>query len=132
MQAAEVIGYIAAFLVLAAFYMQSMVALRCTAIASNIAFITYGWFGDLAPVLILHILLLPLNTLRLAEWYRCKADRPVADYAAGKTPEAPPAKGWISIGTRLRRLPCSGSRITSRPLGHSCAPTGKSTRPSPG
>jgi len=34
---------------------------RQVAIASNVAFITYGIVGDVIPVLTLHVLLLPLN-----------------------------------------------------------------------
>ena len=46
--------------------MRDMVALRCMAIASNLAFIAYGVLADLGPVLVLHLLLLPVNVLRLA------------------------------------------------------------------
>jgi CRP/FNR family cyclic AMP-dependent transcriptional regulator len=63
----DAIGYLAAALVLAAFWMRSMGSLRYVAIASNLAFIAYGYIGDLMPVLLLHILLLPVNVLRLTE-----------------------------------------------------------------
>jgi hypothetical protein len=53
--------------VLATFSMRSMRALRLVAIASNIAFITYGAMGNLYPILVLHSLLLPLNVFRLAQ-----------------------------------------------------------------
>ena len=49
MNAVEGIGYLAASLVLATFCMKSMDALRLAAIASNMAFIAYGYFGHLAP-----------------------------------------------------------------------------------
>jgi CRP/FNR family transcriptional regulator, cyclic AMP receptor protein len=62
----EPIGYLASALVLATFCMRSMVALRCVAIASNLAFIGYGLLANLDPVLVLHLLLLPLNVLQLA------------------------------------------------------------------
>jgi CRP/FNR family cyclic AMP-dependent transcriptional regulator len=42
------------------------VPLRCVAIASNLAFIAYGALADLGPVLVLHLLLLPVNVGRLA------------------------------------------------------------------
>jgi hypothetical protein len=61
------IGFAAAGLVLATFCMRSMSALRWVAIASNLAFIAYGYLGDLAPVLLLHVLLLPINVCRLAQ-----------------------------------------------------------------
>ena len=61
------IGFAAAGLVLATFSMRSMIALRWVAIASNLAFIAYGYLGNLAPVLLLHVLLLPINVCRLAQ-----------------------------------------------------------------
>ena len=67
MNTVEGIGYLAASLVLATFYMKSMDALRLAAIASNMAFIAYGYFAHLAPVLLLHALLLPINIYRLVE-----------------------------------------------------------------
>jgi CRP/FNR family cyclic AMP-dependent transcriptional regulator len=39
--------------------------LRSVAIASNVAFITYGYLAGLYPVFILHMVLLPLNIWRL-------------------------------------------------------------------
>ena len=61
------IGFAAAGLVLATFSMRSMIALRWVAIVSNLAFIAYGYLGHLAPVLLLHLLLLPINICRLAQ-----------------------------------------------------------------
>src|SRR5215510_7395655 len=61
------VGFGAAGLVLATFCMRSMSALRWVAIASNVAFIAYGYLGGLAPVLLLHMLLLPVNVCRLAQ-----------------------------------------------------------------
>ncbi len=55
------------YLVLATFCMRSMNALRWVAIASNVAFIAYGYLGHLAPVLLLHALLLPVNIYRLTQ-----------------------------------------------------------------
>ena len=59
------IGFIASGLVLATFGMKDMINLRIVAICSNIAFIMYGFVLDLPPVLILHVMLLPLNGWRL-------------------------------------------------------------------
>jgi CRP/FNR family transcriptional regulator, cyclic AMP receptor protein len=64
----EPVGYLASALVLATFCMRDMVALRCLAIASNLAFIGYGVLADLGPVLVLHLLLLPVNVQRLMAW----------------------------------------------------------------
>ena len=66
MSTVEAVGYLASALVLATFCMRDMVPLRCVAIASNLAFIAYGALADLGPVLVLHLLLLPVNVGRLA------------------------------------------------------------------
>ncbi len=67
MSLGEFFGYIASVLVFTTFYMKTMVPLRLVAIASNVAFIIYALWGGLTPILILHVLLLPLNTLRLLQ-----------------------------------------------------------------
>lgn len=59
------LGYFASLLVLATFSMRTMLPLRLTGIASNFAFIAYGYADAAWPVMALHIILLPLNTLRL-------------------------------------------------------------------
>jgi CRP/FNR family cyclic AMP-dependent transcriptional regulator len=63
----EIAGYISSILVASTFYMKTMLPLRIFAIGSNVAFITYGYFGHLYPVLILHLLLFPLNIIRLRQ-----------------------------------------------------------------
>jgi hypothetical protein len=60
-------GYVASTLVLFTFIAKDMRLLRTIAIFSNLAFITYGTIEWLPPVLILHLVLLPLNIFRLAE-----------------------------------------------------------------
>jgi len=67
---AEFAGYLAALLVFLTFYMKTMIPLRIVGICSNCAFIAYGYLGGLYPVLILHLILLPLNSLRLREMLR--------------------------------------------------------------
>lgn len=67
MSLGEFFGYIASVLVFTTFYMKTMVPLRLVAIGSNVAFIIYALWGGLTPILILHVLLLPLNTLRLLQ-----------------------------------------------------------------
>ena len=68
----QVVGYAASLLVFSTFYMKTMIPLRCVAIASNVAFLTYGYFAGLTPVFLLHTVLLPLNVLRLRQMYRLK------------------------------------------------------------
>ena len=61
------VGYLAASLVFATFCTKRMAPLRAIAVASNIAFIGYGYLGELRPILILHAALLPLNVYRLRQ-----------------------------------------------------------------
>ena len=70
MYVAQAAGYVAAVLVFLTFYMKTMIPLRIVGICSNCAFIAYGYLGGLYPVLILHVILLPLNGLRLREMLR--------------------------------------------------------------
>lgn len=70
MHLVDVAGYVAAILVFLTFYMKTMIPLRLVGICSNCVFIIYAYFGTLYPVLILHIILLPLNLLRLREMLR--------------------------------------------------------------
>jgi CRP/FNR family transcriptional regulator, cyclic AMP receptor protein len=68
-------GYVASALVLLTFVAKDMRVLRTVAIISNLAFITYGTIAWLPPVLILHMVLLPLNIVRLAEIVRASPVR---------------------------------------------------------
>jgi CRP/FNR family transcriptional regulator, cyclic AMP receptor protein len=63
----DLVGYLAAAMVLVAFYQTQTVPLRIAAIGSNLAFIAYGLALGLMPVWVLHVLLLGLNTRRLVE-----------------------------------------------------------------
>ncbi|MGB9114682.1 Crp/Fnr family transcriptional regulator [Bradyrhizobium sp.] len=65
MRFAEIIGYVAALLVFLTFYIEMMVPLRIVAMCSNCAFIAYGYLDGLYPILFLHVVLLPLNAMRL-------------------------------------------------------------------
>jgi hypothetical protein len=62
-----IIGYFASTMVLLTFITKDMRHLRFIGILSNVAFIGYGALAWLPPVLCLHILLLPLNMVRLME-----------------------------------------------------------------
>ena len=65
MELTEVIGYVASLFVLASFLTTVMTRLRSVAILSNVAFIAYGVLAGLTPVLVLHLVLLPVNLWRL-------------------------------------------------------------------
>jgi len=67
---AELLGYAAAACVFVTFYMKTMVPLRIAGIVSNFLFIGYGYALDAYPVLILHLVLLPLNIIRLRQMLR--------------------------------------------------------------
>jgi len=67
MELSEAVGYLAAALVFLTFCMKTMMPLRWVAISSNVAFVIYSLLGGLDPILVLHIVLLPLNLYRLHE-----------------------------------------------------------------
>lgn len=66
-QFVELIGFAASALVFLTFCMQTLMPLRLIATASNILFMVYAGFAGLAPIFILHALLLPVNILRLVQ-----------------------------------------------------------------
>lgn len=61
----DAIGYLASLFVFGSFGCKTMVPLRILALMSNVAFMTYAVRNQLAPVLVLHALLLPINIVRL-------------------------------------------------------------------
>ena len=66
----DALGYVAAGLVFATFCAQRMALLRVLAIASNVAFIGYGFLEGLWPILILHSAMLPINIRRYQQLVR--------------------------------------------------------------
>ncbi|MCG6903346.1 MAG: hypothetical protein LJE68_11770 [Rhodobacter sp.] len=67
-------GLGAGFFVIMAFYMRDQRLLRACAIVSNLLFVIYAASLSLWPVLVLHLVLLPLNAYRLFEltnWNAC-------------------------------------------------------------
>lgn len=62
----EVIGWVAATMMLATFACQTVLGMRLFGVAANVAFITYGWAADLLPVMLLHTVVLPINLLHVA------------------------------------------------------------------
>lgn len=69
-----ILGYIASAAVLATFCMSTMIPLRIMALGSNVLFMLYGYFDNLYPVLILHVILFPVNLLRLVQFRRLIRD----------------------------------------------------------
>jgi hypothetical protein len=63
----DLVGWLAASLVLATFSARSMVPLRALAVGSNVAFVGYAYMAGLWPILLLHSIMLPLNAQRLRQ-----------------------------------------------------------------
>ena len=63
----DLLGYAASAMVLATFCMSSMPYLRLVAIGSNVLFILFGLAAHIHPVLLLHVVLLPVNIARLMQ-----------------------------------------------------------------
>ncbi len=63
----DLLGYAASAMVLATFCMSSMLYLRVVAIGSNVLFILFGSEAHIYPVLVLHLVLLPVNLARLMQ-----------------------------------------------------------------
>jgi hypothetical protein len=61
----DALGYAASGLTLATFAQRAMLPMRIMAIGANICFIGSGAMGWFMPVLVLHIILLPINLVRL-------------------------------------------------------------------
>jgi hypothetical protein len=61
----DVLGYAASGLTLATFAQRSMLPMRVLALGANVCFIGYGVMGWFMPVLTLHLVLLPINLVRL-------------------------------------------------------------------
>src|SRR6185369_6837524 len=79
------------------FYMKTMIPLRIVGICSNCAFIMYGYLDGLYPVLILHLILLPLNSLRLREML--KLVKQVREATGGD-----PNMDWLKPFTSTRHV----------------------------
>jgi hypothetical protein len=122
---ADGLGWLAAALVLATFCMHNMVALRLTAMASNLAFIAYGASAGIDPVLMLHMLLLPLNAWRLTQ-----ARQPAFPTASGDpaAPRGPSGNDWPAHEPRaVARAAATARCLESRacPAPNPPAPTAK-------
>jgi CRP/FNR family transcriptional regulator, cyclic AMP receptor protein len=70
----EINGYAGSAAVLATFLMSTMIPLRMLALVSNVLFVSYGYFDNILPVLILHSLLFPVNIYRLIQCRRLIRD----------------------------------------------------------
>ena len=107
MNAWNAVGFLAAGLVITAFCMKDILHLRIVAVASNVAFLAYGVAFGLIPVWLLHLVLLPVNLVRLCQ---------VAGFIATDAPQDQ-GKGVVrrSRGRRRIRAQASPFGLRSRP-----------------
>jgi hypothetical protein len=89
----DLLGYAASAMVLATFCMSSMLCLRLVAIGSNVLFILFGFAAHIHPVLLLHVVLLPVNVARLVQ-IRGRIDA----YRALRRMRAKPTSNGLVIG----------------------------------
>jgi hypothetical protein len=61
------LGYGASALVLATFCFSNPTLLRIFALLSNVAFIAFGYIGEIYPIMLLHLVLVPINMFHLAK-----------------------------------------------------------------
>lgn len=66
----EILGYAAAALTIATYSVRTMIPLRVIGICANCLFVAYGYFSEVYPQLLLHAILLPLNSFRLYQMMR--------------------------------------------------------------
>jgi uncharacterized protein YjiS (DUF1127 family) len=106
----DALGYVAAGLVFATFCAQRMISLRSIAIASNLAFIGYGYLDRLWPILILHSAMLPINIVRCRQsiqgfWSTAaaKAGAPRHDRRARSHPSSRRRSIAVAALDRMRR-----------------------------
>jgi hypothetical protein len=70
----DLLGYAASASVLLTFCMSTMIPLRVVAIGSNALFASFGALAHIYPVLVLHVVLLPVNVARLTQALRVLKD----------------------------------------------------------
>ena len=63
----DLLGFAAALAVLGGFCMTSIRPLRTLALASNVLFVLYGLLAHIYPVFLLHIVLMPINLIKLRQ-----------------------------------------------------------------
>ena len=99
------VGWIAAGLVLLAFYLQTIASLRLVAIFSNVAFIAYAIMIGATPILVLHLLLLPLNMFRLLQifWLKSNIQRSPPDISTINLLTRFMQPAWMREGEHLFR-----------------------------
>jgi CRP/FNR family cyclic AMP-dependent transcriptional regulator len=75
----NILGYVASASVLATFCMTTMIRLRMVALGSNLLFAAFGAIAQIYPVMVLHLILLPINSIRLWQGWRLLRSIAIAD-----------------------------------------------------
>ncbi len=70
----DVVGYVGGAVTLWAMHSKTMIPLRIGVISGNVGFLVFGLLAPSYPILLLHALVLPLNTLRLVQMVRLIRD----------------------------------------------------------
>ena len=102
----EAVGYLGTLLTLGTYSMKTMTRLRAVGIAANVIFVVYGALAAVYPTLVLHLLLLPLNIVRLRQMLALV--RQVRQAAQGDLTMA-----WLRPFTHKRQY-ASGSQLWQR------------------
>jgi hypothetical protein len=109
MNAWNAVGFLAAGLVITAFCMRDILHLRIVAVASNVAFLAYGVALGLMPVWLLHLVLLPVNLVRLWQVGNRMASDAIQDYGKARL-VVRRARGRRRIRTQASRTTCGVAR----------------------
>lgn len=104
----DLAGWAAAGLTMMTFACQDMRRLRVLGLVANAAFITYGAMAMLMPVLVLHLILAPINLLRL--WSLRRPAMPLAATAAEPAPAAVRRPAPLLPSPFRRRRACGRAR----------------------
>jgi CRP/FNR family cyclic AMP-dependent transcriptional regulator len=81
----EVVGWLASFLTVATYAMNTMIPLRILAIGSSVCFLVYGLVLQVWPLLAMEVVLLPINCYRL--WEILSIRRKVSQAKDGLAPD---------------------------------------------
>lgn len=96
----DAIGYLAALITIATFYMKTMIPLRMVGMFSNVTWIAYGALAGVYPPLVLHVLLLPLNAVRLRQMIK------LVNRVRAVTQDDP-SMTWLKPFMSQRRIPAA-------------------------
>jgi hypothetical protein len=85
----DLLGFSASLAVLAGFCMTRVSSLRMFSVASNVLFVTYGLLAHIYPVFLLHMILLPINLVKLYGVARSAVETRIAAMTSASNPGEP-------------------------------------------